>query len=84
MDWGIGGVLIVSFGLIAAGLGLMLTRRFVAIPALDSHHEVAGFIFGTLGVIYAVVLAFVLVAFGMNSKRRKPPSRKKATILPTS
>ncbi len=37
----------------------LVSRRLIFAVALDSHHEVAGFIFGTVGVIYAVLLAFV-------------------------
>ncbi|MEP7270655.1 MAG: DUF4239 domain-containing protein [Acidobacteriota bacterium] len=62
MDSAFIGILLVGGGVIAAGLGLAITRRLVPSPALDSHHEVAGFIFGTVGVIYAVLLAFVVVA----------------------
>lgn len=57
----ISGVTIFFGGVLLAVFGLFVSRRVISISALDSHHEVAGFIFGTVGVIYAVLLAFVVV-----------------------
>ncbi|HEV7843730.1 MAG TPA: hypothetical protein VGO69_08525, partial [Pyrinomonadaceae bacterium] len=55
------GFLIVGLSILLAHLGLRVVRRFVPLPVLESHHEVAGFIIGVLGAIYAVLLAFVVV-----------------------
>lgn len=41
--------------------GLILVRRSVRLGRLQDHHEVAGFFIGVLGVIYAVLLAFVVI-----------------------
>jgi Protein of unknown function (DUF4239) len=41
--------------------GILVVRRFVHHSVLQLHHDVAGFIFTTLGVIYAVLLAFVVL-----------------------
>lgn len=43
-------------------LGLALVRRKVAVTQLESLTEVAGFIYAVIGVIYAVILAFVVIA----------------------
>ena len=43
-------------------VGLRIVRRRVTLPVPDTQHEVAGFIIGVLGAIYAVLLAFVVVA----------------------
>ena len=40
--------------------GLLLVRRFTKFEFLESHNEVAGFIYAVIGVIYAVLLAFVV------------------------
>jgi Protein of unknown function (DUF4239) len=56
------GFLIVSLGIVLSWLGLRTVRRFVPVALLKAHHEVAGFIIGVLGAIYAVLLAFVVVA----------------------
>ena len=45
---------------IAVG-GLLVVRRFVAHHQLEEHNDVAGFIYAVVGVIYAIVLAFVVI-----------------------
>ncbi len=55
------GLLVVGFSILLAHIGLRLVRRFVSLSTLETHHEVAGFIIGVLGAIYAVLLAFVVV-----------------------
>ena len=56
------GVLIVGLSVLLAHVGLRLVRRRVPLNVLETQHEVAGFIIGVLGAIYAVLLAFVVVA----------------------
>src|SRR3954466_1137542 len=49
---------------VALGLsisGLLLVRRSVALSTLEGHNDVAGFIIAVVGVLYAVLLAFVVV-----------------------
>lgn len=41
--------------------GVLLVRRLLDIKKFKEHHDIAGPIFSTIGVIYAVMLAFVLV-----------------------
>jgi hypothetical protein len=55
------GVVIVGVSVLLAHVGLRLVRRRVPLPVLQTQHEVAGFIIGVLGAIYAVLLAFVVV-----------------------
>jgi Na+/proline symporter len=52
------GVVIVGMSVLLAHLGLRLVRRRVPLAVLETQHEVAGFIIGVLGAIYAVLLAF--------------------------
>jgi len=40
---------------------LTLVRRSATIQHLETHHEVAGFLIGIVGVVYAVLLAFVVI-----------------------
>jgi hypothetical protein len=42
-------------------IGLFFVRKFVHHSKLEIHNEVAGFIYAVIGVIYAVLLAFVVV-----------------------
>ena len=62
MQTGLLGVVIVGMSVLLAHLGLRLVRRRVPLTVLETQHEVAGFIIGVLGAIYAVLLAFVVVA----------------------
>jgi hypothetical protein len=55
------GFLVVGVSILLAHVGLRIVRRLVPLSVLESHHEVAGFIIGVLGAIYAVLLAFVVV-----------------------
>jgi len=57
-------VIAVSMLAIAVGTavgGVLLVRHLVDIKKFKEHHDIAGPIFSTIGVIYAVMLAFVLV-----------------------
>ncbi|HEX8921055.1 MAG TPA: DUF4239 domain-containing protein [Pyrinomonadaceae bacterium] len=56
------GVVIVGISVLVAHLGLRFVRHRVPLSVLETHQEVAGFIIGVLGAIYAVLLAFVVVA----------------------
>jgi hypothetical protein len=42
-------------------LGLLLVRRYVALNRLTINNEIAGFKFATVGELYAVLLAFVII-----------------------
>jgi len=41
--------------------GPVIVRRYVEVSQLRTNNEVAGFKFGTVGVLYAVLLAFAVV-----------------------
>jgi hypothetical protein len=54
--------IVILFGIIIISLlGLALVRRSISISTLESHHEVAGFIYAVVGVVYAVLMAFVVL-----------------------
>ncbi len=56
------GLAIVGVSVLVAHVGLRLVRRAVPLPVHETQHEVGGFIIGVVGAIYAVLLAFVVVA----------------------
>jgi protein-S-isoprenylcysteine O-methyltransferase Ste14 len=56
------GVLVVCGASLAAAGGLMLVQRLVPATIRKEHNDVAGFIYAALGVIYAVLLALVVIA----------------------
>jgi hypothetical protein len=55
------GTLLVGAITFAAALGPLVVRRHVALERLSTNNEVAGFKFATLGVIYAVLVAFTVI-----------------------
>jgi len=54
-------LLIVGGSAALAGVGTWLLRRRTTAPMDDKHNEVAGFIFATAGVLYAVLLGFTVI-----------------------
>src|SRR5947209_14224855 len=55
---GIGSVVVAAA---LATAGLLLVRRNVALSTLELHNDVAGFIIAVIGVLYSVVLGFLVV-----------------------
>src|SRR5918992_388727 len=65
------GTLIVGGSLLLALAGMFLVRRLVPHPVLREQNEVAGFLIAVLGVAYAVLLAFVVIAVWENYETAK-------------
>ena len=60
-DWLIAsGALFLVIGL--SLLGMLLVRSNVTVSTLESHNDVAGFVYAVVGVIYAVLMAFIVFA----------------------
>ena len=55
-------VLIIGGAAILSLAASLVTRRWIQSRLSEGHNDVAGFIFATIGVIYAVLLAFVVFA----------------------
>ncbi len=55
------GLLLVGGGTVLAMLGPVVVRRRFGLEKLITNNEVAGFKFATIGVLYAVLLAFVVI-----------------------
>jgi hypothetical protein len=56
------GVLVIGVICLLALAGLELVQRLVPASSRQRHNDVAGFIYAALGVIYAVLLALVVIA----------------------
>jgi hypothetical protein len=56
------GVLVVGGICLASLIGFELVHRLVPASSRQQHNDVAGFIYAALGVIYAVLLALVVIA----------------------
>ena len=55
------GALMVSVAVGLAVAGLLLVRRNVTLATLEQHNDVAGFIIAVIGLLYGVLLAFVVI-----------------------
>jgi hypothetical protein len=55
------GLLLVGGSTLLVTFGPVLVRRLIGAERLSSNNEVAGFKFSTLGVLYAVLLAFAII-----------------------
>jgi hypothetical protein len=56
------GVIIVGGSLLLVLLAIVVVRRLVPYQSLAPHNDVAGFVYATIGVTYAVILAFIVIA----------------------
>jgi hypothetical protein len=62
MSTALHGLLLVG-GIVLLSLAAMfIVRRAITIATLEAHNDVAGFVYAVIGVIYAVLLAFVVIA----------------------
>jgi hypothetical protein len=57
----VSGTILVGITTLLAMLGPLIVRRFVTLEKLTDNNEIAGFKFATVGVLYAVLLAFAIV-----------------------
>jgi uncharacterized membrane protein YgaE (UPF0421/DUF939 family) len=55
-------ILTVFVPVLVAVVGLVVVQRLVPPVRREAHNDVAGFIYAVLGVAYAVLLAFMLIA----------------------
>jgi hypothetical protein len=62
-------------------VGLLTVRHFIPQHSLKNHHEVASPIFGTLGTIYAVFLAFIVIAVWQNFDRTSSGVQQEAIAV---
>ena len=75
------GVLVVCGACIGAVVGLMLVQRLVPATIRKEHNDVAGFIYAALGVIYAVLLALVVIAVWEEYGRARVTVESEANAL---
>ena len=55
------GLLYIGGSVLISLLGLWLVRKFASYEIMEGHKEIAGFIYGILGTIYAVILGFSVI-----------------------
>jgi hypothetical protein len=62
-------------------IGLVVFRAFVPHHKLKAYNDIAGFMFGTLGVIYAVLLAFTVIIVWENFDQAEETVQREANVL---
>ena len=55
------GLLYIGGSVVISVIGLGLVRKFAPYEIMEGHKEIAGFIYGILGTIYAVILGFSVI-----------------------
>ncbi len=61
LPWSLGVLFLVLIFTLFTTIGICLIRYFVDPKTLRSHHDVAGVVFTNLGVLYAVLVGFIVV-----------------------
>lgn len=79
MSWS--DVFILLGTLVVCAIALWLLQHFVPHRTRETHNDVAGFIFAAVGVLYAVLLAFVVVAVWQNVDSARQTTFKEADAL---
>src|SRR5438309_12060450 len=75
-------ILIVGGSVGLTWAGTVLLRRRTTAPTVERHNEVAGFIFATVGVLYAVLLAFtVIIVWEQYLSAESAVSQEAATLI---
>ena len=75
------GVLVVCGASVVAVVGLALVQRLLPATIRQEHNDVAGFIYAALGVIYAVLLALVVIAVWEEFGRARVTVESEANAL---
>src|SRR3954454_14841380 len=75
------GLAIVAIAIALSLGGLVLVRRSVKLSTLEEHHEVAGFILAVVGVVYAVLLAFVAVSTWEQFESARSATDREAALV---
>src|SRR5579863_9246746 len=81
MMWVLIAVLIVGGAILYAVAGVSLGRRLMRRHIAEGHNDVLVPIFLTAGVIYAVLLAFMVIAMWENYDNAKANTAEEASLL---
>ncbi len=75
------GAAVVVLAILSALVGSILTRRIASHEKLRLHNDDAGNVFGTIGQIYAVLLAFTVVLVWQDYTAAGEKAQKEASVL---
>lgn len=80
-SWVVGAAAAVTIFVAFAIIGLLLVRKVISRKALREHHDVAGFVFANIGVLYSVLLGFTVVSVQQRFDKIKEISQIEASFL---
>ena len=75
------GLLVVAISVLIAVTGLTVVQRVVSKEVRQEHNDVAGFIYAVLGVIYAVLMALVVIAVWEDFAEARDTAEREASEL---
>lgn len=75
------GALAVAVAMVLALMGLILVQRLFPSVQRQEHNDVAGFIYAVIGVVYAVLLALVVIAGWENHQLARETTEREANAL---
>lgn len=81
LPWQLGAFIMIALFVIFAILILTFVRKVVNQDILRAHHDVAGFVFANLGVLYAVLLGFTVVSVQQRFDKMKENVQVEASYL---
>lgn len=81
LSWGAGVIVVVSIFIAFAIAGLFLVRKLASYKSLRAHHDVTGYIFANIGVLYAVLLGFTVVNVQQRFDKIKETTQIEASYL---
>jgi len=81
MPWSLGTIICVAILMSFTIGGILLVRREIGVGRLKRHHDVAGYIFCNLGVLYSVLLGFTVVNVQQRFDRVKSTLETEAGYL---
>ncbi|MDP2922238.1 MAG: DUF4239 domain-containing protein [Candidatus Omnitrophota bacterium] len=74
-------VIVVGVTVVISTAGILFMRRFISHQKLKSHNDIAGAIFGTLGMAYTVLIAFVVVTVWQSFDKATFNTEREANCL---
>jgi hypothetical protein len=75
------GLLVVALSVLLAVVGLAVVQRVVPSQLRQQHNDVAGFIYAVMGVIYAVLMALVVIAVWEDFAEARDTAEREASEL---
>ncbi|MDD4894554.1 MAG: DUF4239 domain-containing protein, partial [Candidatus Omnitrophica bacterium] len=75
------GIIIVGGSIALSIIGLLIVRKFIPHHKLKLHHDVADPILGAMSVVYAVLLAFIVVIVWQNFDKANSAVQLEANYL---